>query len=129
MVDGDRVMLLRRSIDPWRGHWDIPGGFCDGAELPEDAVVRELREETGLEVQVIALLGMWLDTYSLAGTSFDTLNSYYLLDAGPAPRPRLDRSENSEVGWFTADAVPADIAFPGHQPSVVAAWQALGSSR
>ena len=123
MVDGDRVMLLRRAIDPWRGRWDIPGGFCDGAELPEHAVVRELWEEAGLAVRVITLLGMWLDTCHLAGSSFDTLNSYYLLDAGAAPQPRLDHDENSEVGWFAADQVPTDLAFPSHQPEVISAWQ------
>jgi 8-oxo-dGTP diphosphatase len=123
VVRGDEVMLLRRAIDPWLGHWDIPGGFCDGAELPEDTVRRELREETGLDVTIVTLLGMWLDHYELAGTSFDTLNSYYLLDGGSDPRPVLDEAENSEVGWFTVDRVPDDIAFPSHQRDVIAAWQ------
>ena len=122
-------MLLRRAIDPWKGHWDIPGGFCDGAELPADTVRRELFEETELEVEVVTLLGMWLDTYQLAGTSFDTLNSYYLLDAGPDPQPVLDRSENSDVGWFTADEIPNDIAFASHQKGVVAAWQEWDRNR
>lgn len=129
VVRGDTVMLLRRAIDPWKGHWDIPGGFCDGAELPEDTVRRELLEETELEVEVVALLGMWLDTYHLAGTSFDTLNSYYLLDAGPDPQPVLDRSENSDFDWFTVDRIPDDIAFPSHQKDVVAAWQRWADSR
>lgn len=120
---GDEVMLLKRDIDPWRGHWDIPGGFCDGAELPEDAVVRELREETRLDVTIVTLLGMWLDVYHLAGHSFDTLNCYYLLDAGPDPQPELDLAENSEAGWFTVDTIPTDIAFPSHQVDVVEAWQ------
>ena len=125
----DQVMLLKRAIDPWKGHWDVPGGFCDGAELPEDTVRRELLEETELEVEVITLLGMWLDTYHLGGTSFDTLNSYYLLDAGPDPQPVLDRSENSDAGWFTVDQIPDDIAFPSHQKDVIAAWQAWARAR
>lgn len=122
VVRGDEVLLLQRAIEPWRGHWDIPGGFCDGAELPEHTVVRELREETRMHVEVVTLLGMWLDVYHLAGTSFDTLNSYYLLDAGPDPQPVLD-AENSAAGWFTAAQIPDDIAFPSHQKDVIAAWQ------
>ena len=75
-----------------------------------------------MHVEVVTLLGMWLDVYHLAGTSFDTLNSYYLLDAGPDPQPVLD-AENSAAGWFTAAQIPDDIAFPSHQKDVIAAWQ------
>jgi len=128
VMRGDEVMLLQRAIDPWHGHWDIPGGFCDGAELPEDAIVREMREEAELDVTVAALLGMWLDVYELDGTTFDTLNSYYLLDAGPDPQPVLDRSENSAVGWFTVEDIPDDIAFPSHQKLVIDAWQQWAAS-
>lgn len=124
-MDRGRALLLRRNIDPWRGRWDIPGGFCEGAELPQDAVVRELHEEIGVRARITALLGMWLDTYHLDDITFDTLNTYYLLDAGPDPELVLDEEENSEARWVTpAEVAEIDIAFPSHQPDVVAAWVA-----
>jgi 8-oxo-dGTP diphosphatase len=45
-----RLLLIRRGHDPHRGLWSLPGGRIEAGESPEQAVVREVREETGLEV-------------------------------------------------------------------------------
>ena len=44
-----KVLLAQRAVEPFHGAWDIPGGFLENGEHPQDGVVRELREETGLE--------------------------------------------------------------------------------
>ncbi len=51
-----KVMLVRRRMNPRRGMWTFPAGFVDFDETPADAAVRECREETGLEVEIIGLL-------------------------------------------------------------------------
>jgi ADP-ribose pyrophosphatase YjhB (NUDIX family) len=61
-ADG-RVLLGRRAFDPGAGLWDLPGGFLDENELPLDALHREVREETGLEIQPVEFLGFWLEPY------------------------------------------------------------------
>ncbi len=50
------VLLVRRRMRPRRGQWTFPAGFVDYDEAPADAAVRECREETGLEVEITALL-------------------------------------------------------------------------
>jgi ADP-ribose pyrophosphatase YjhB (NUDIX family) len=121
---GGRLLLVRRAHDPWRNRWDIPGGFC-GAEHPRDAAAREVREETGLEVRVGPVLGMWMDAYAPDGPDADkiTLNIYFHADAEAGAEPVCDSAEIAEVGWFAPDALPADLAFPNHVPAVLRAWR------
>jgi NADH pyrophosphatase NudC (nudix superfamily) len=54
IIRDGRVLLARRGHASWRGRWDLPGGFLEEDEHPATGVVRETREETGLEVQVSA---------------------------------------------------------------------------
>lgn len=58
MFDGDRrIVLVRRGRSPGRGLWSIPGGRCRPSESVEHACIREVREETGLVVQVVRHAG------------------------------------------------------------------------
>jgi 8-oxo-dGTP diphosphatase len=52
-----RLLLIQRGHDPHRGRWTLPGGRVEAGETLEQAVVREIREETGLDVRVGAVVG------------------------------------------------------------------------
>jgi ADP-ribose pyrophosphatase YjhB (NUDIX family) len=118
-----RVLLTRRAHEPFRGRWDLPGGFLEEGEHPIDGIRRELREETGLEVEPLEFLGVWLDRYGGDSTAEATLNLYWTARVvGGEPQAADDVSE---LGWFAADELPPpdELAFE-NVPLVLSAWRA-----
>ena len=56
MIDRDRVLLIRRGSEPLKGEWSLPGGLLELGEELTAGVRRELLEETGLEVEPLAII-------------------------------------------------------------------------
>lgn len=122
-----KLLLLRRSTEPWLGWWDIPGGFCDEEEHPSGTARREAKEEVGLDVEITGFVGMWLDRYPNPAEPerpVVTLNAYYHATVPEAVEAVPDRSEAAEVGWFGPEDLPEEIAFPDHARGVLRAWRA-----
>jgi ADP-ribose pyrophosphatase YjhB (NUDIX family) len=99
-----RVLLARRAHDPDAGLWDVPGGFLEEGEHPLDGLRRELREETGLDVEPGAFLGVYLDRYGDGPEAVSVLNLVYEASSGSGrPEPHDDVSE---LAWFAPGDVP-----------------------
>lgn len=98
--DDGRILLVKAA---YRWHWGMPGGLMDTGETPEEAVIRETREETGLD---IVLTG---EPMVLVETTMQRVNFIY--NAAPAPGVDADAleaqaSEILELGWFDLDKMP-----------------------
>lgn len=109
VVDRDgRILLARRGADPARGMWDLPGGFVESGEQPEQTVRRELLEESGLEIELTGLLGIWSDRY---GEGIHTLNIHYA--ARPNGGQLRAGSDVAELHWTAPAELPAaaEMAF------------------
>ncbi len=59
VIENNRVLLVGRKIPPFLGHNVLPGGFVDYKETLEKAVVREVKEETGLRTKVVKFVGFY----------------------------------------------------------------------
>lgn len=123
-----RVVLLRREIDPRAGFWVHPGGFVDRGETLEQAAIRETREEVGLEVEILGLLGAFsfLDSEVVVVTyAARTLSG----------EPRVG-DECLEVRTFAPQELPWDeLAFPSTRLALkeylrtMDAWQPVTADR
>ena len=102
--DEGRVLLARRAGDPFRGYWDLPGGFVEEGEHPLDALRRELREETGLTVEPRDFLGIWIDRYGDAEDAPSTLNLYWTAEVVGGDPEAAD--DVSELRWFRKSELP-----------------------
>jgi 8-oxo-dGTP diphosphatase len=64
VIDDDRAILIRRGSEPLRGEWSIPGGSLELGETLEQGVIRELLEETGLEVRITGMVEIFERIFS-----------------------------------------------------------------
>lgn len=116
-----RILLARRSGKVFDGYWDLPGGFLEEGEHPLDALRRELKEETALDVEPLEFLGVWMDRYSEDGTGPATLNLYWTARVTGGEPEAAD--DVSEIRWFDTDELPGPDELAFHIAEVISAWR------
>ncbi len=107
--DKERLLLVKRSVEPKIGHWCLPGGFIEIGESPEKAALRELKEETDLSGRIDALLGVTATTSTLYSSIL--MVGYLVKQYSGTP---LAGDDAMEAVFFEQDKLP-EIAFDSHQ--------------
>ncbi len=72
-----RLLIAKRAHEPAKGTWDLPGGFVDMYETAEEAAVRELKEETGLQIEQPEYLFSLPNLYLYSGFEVHTLDMFF----------------------------------------------------
>ncbi|GAA5047628.1 NUDIX domain-containing protein [Thermocatellispora tengchongensis] len=117
-----RVLLLRHRMWPEGKQWGLPSGYAKRGETFEQTVVREVREETGLEVEVGELV------YLRSGFQLRLEVAYEAVCAPGSSIGRLNSLEILEAGWFAPDELP-DGVMDGHVPLIRGETSAGGAAR
>ena len=109
--DKNRILLVRRAIDPSKGLWDLPGGFIDIGETAEESVIREAKEELGVEIDNIKYLFSGYDRYEYKGLNYHTLGFVFTAHIVSGEMKPLD--DVGEIKYFSEAEFPWDsLAFP-----------------
>ena len=103
------ILLQRRTDD---GTWGLPGGLLEIGEAPEEAVIREVKEEMGIEVREVELFDVVggseiYHDYPGQGRVYSVSVAY--VARGVSSKPRVDGQEVSEARCFQADELPSNI--------------------
>ncbi|MFP4321339.1 MAG: NUDIX domain-containing protein [Anaerolineales bacterium] len=113
VVDGGKVLLVRRGVAPELGKWALPAGYVDYGEDPERAAIRETHEETGLQIAISQLVDvMYYEAY---------LAVIVIIYQGYPVGGMLGAGDDAlEAAWFAPDELPP-VAFESTR-AVLARW-------
>jgi len=109
VLQNERVLLVRRANEPFRGKWTLPAGFVNGSEDPAEAAVRECLEETGLSVQVTRVFDIVAGREHPRGADFVIVYQAEVLGGEMAADDDADAVE-----WFDGNNLPP-LAFRATQ--------------
>ncbi len=116
IIKDNKLLVLKRKSEPYKGEWDLPGGYMSEDESPEEAIKREMKEELGVDIKVKFIMhipgnSVWKEK------EFSVLGFFYLGDIGEQ-EIRLN-GENSEYEWVSiAGLLPENIVYDTNQKFV-----------
>ena len=119
------VLLAQRGIEPFYGTWNIIGGFLEYQEDPFEGLIREVREETGVDCTILDFITMTVDVYGEGGQAL--VNTYFTvrLHTGEL-RPQDDVIA---LQWFSLSLLPDNLPFASDRKALAVLQKKLHMQR
>tara|TARA_R110002073_G_scaffold61637_3_gene154999 strand:- start:14311 stop:14847 length:537 start_codon:yes stop_codon:yes gene_type:complete len=115
----NQLLLVRRARDPERGKWGLPGGFVDRSETIEQALAREVFEETRLKVSSYEFLMSHPNDYHYGGIIVAVIDTFFVCKVSNAAEIALQASELTEFRYVDKDSPLFDqMAFPSNRIAI-----------
>lgn len=102
------VLCVRRAKEPACGTLDLPGGFSDLYETSEEGVIREVKEETGLDVDRVEFLFSVPNLYEFSGMTIHTIDMFYRCHVGGDTSHARPADDAAEVLWLKPEEINPD---------------------
>ena len=106
----NKILLIKRNTIPFKGYWALPGGRMEPGETLEQTIVREVKEETGLEVTVVSKVGEYVEKGVMDNVEYEYYPTCFI--SKPASGEiRIQESEIQEIKRFSLNELPKPLAF------------------
>jgi len=113
IIENSKLLLVKRAHEPKKDFWCLPSGFMEWTEHPAQTAVREVAEETGLQIELTALFNVY------SGNDDPRTNAILILFLARVISGELAASDDaSEVTYFPLDKIPDNIAFEAHRQAI-----------
>ncbi|HML03638.1 MAG TPA: NUDIX hydrolase [Candidatus Bathyarchaeia archaeon] len=106
----ERILIVKRRTVPFKGYWALPGGRVEAGESVEEAIVREVKEETGLDVEILRKIGEYRERGFKDGVEYDYSPACFLVKPIGGKILRQE-SEIEEIQLVKLEEVPKKLAF------------------
>ena len=113
VIKDGKILLVKRASHPKKDWWCIPAGFMEWTEHPSETAIRELREETGLDVEILSLFEIY------SGNDDPRTNAVLVLYLAGVDKGELIAGDDAcEARFFSFDDIPENIAFLSHRQAI-----------
>jgi ADP-ribose pyrophosphatase YjhB (NUDIX family) len=114
VIEEEKVLLVKRGMNPEKGKWSIPAGFLDYGEDPQITAAREVKEETNLQINITGLLDIYFNSEALAQGGA----SIFILYRAEVVAGDLRAGDDAEeASFFGRDELP-ELAFTSTQDAL-----------
>ena len=106
----DKILLIKRNTRPFVGYWALPGGRMDPGETVEQTIVREVKEETGLDVIIVGKVGEYIEKGVKDDIEYEYYPTCFVVKPVGGEIKKQD-SEIQEIKLFSLNQLPLPLAF------------------
>ena len=110
LTENNKMLLVKRKYDPFKGDWSLPAGFMEYEESPEECAIREIKEELNLEIKINRLFNVY------SGSDDPRTNAVLIIYLGEVIGGKLKPGDDAEEAkFFGKEKIPPNIAFQAHR--------------
>jgi 8-oxo-dGTP diphosphatase len=109
-----KILLIKRDTVPFKGYWALPGGRLDPGETIEQCCIREVKEETGLDVSIVRKVGEYHEQGINDDVEYDYYPTCFVVKVVGGETKKQD-SEIQEIKLFSLQELPNPLAFEHNQ--------------
>lgn len=109
-----KILLCQRAAGPFKGQWDLPGGFLEEKESAEDGLRREMQEELGISTEIVRFVGVFAPVhYPFGGQDHYNVDLYWEVKISSGEPQAVRESDVAKIDWFDPENLPP-MAFPSN---------------